>query len=1056
MANFFDKFDEPGANDAPANPLRVTVGGPIGAGNFFDQFDEQPPQRSGMGMNAAAGLNEGIYGTLGAPVDIAAGAINMGVRGINAMTGSEIPTIDEPFGGSRSIARGFGTIGVPDPATVQASDGGEKLMRAAGQGAGYMLAPELAVRGGAQMLGKTLSPLVEGLIGTSRSAPELAGNAVIGATAGGAGSMAGQLAPEPLKPIAEMAGNLIGGGVGALAANAPRMAREGGRMGAEYLAPLTAPGQERIAATTLRDAATDPLAVRQSLESGANELVPGSRPTTFQQSGDMGLGGLERSVATRAPEEFMQRRAEQNIARSDALGGIQAQGHPEAVVNALRQNLADLDESTNLALTAATTRARHATAQLRGDGTPESYGASMRQTLADAETAAREREGVLWKAVDPDEKLALDVSAIQKEARSIVEKMPASAKPFEGEERGILQTAAGFQGVMPFSEVVALRTRVSTDMRRELSRYGSTPVYARLSQLRGAIEQQIEAAVAGKAAQEAEAVASGALRQEDTMLSQWEAAFASSAENWLGERARNVGANSVAGAGANGPARPPSISPAYGSQGQGRGRPYDTPGNSGVPGDAGLIPNFDEAALERLREATDATKQRAQTFGRGPVGDTLRRSGQEGPFNVPSSVVPQKFFRPGPRGYQDVAALRGAVNTPEAMSTVRDYAISTLRRTAEEPNGVLDANRVRAWRDKHADALRAFPEIDQMLANPIQASETMVRLAAERKQAMDTYQAGLVGRLIGVQDPADVVRMVGGVFSAQNSATVMRRLVAETSANPEALNGLRKAVADHITQRLTSNTEAATSGQSLLRSDAFQQFIRQNEAALKEVLKPEEIGVLKAIAADLQRSNRSLNAVRIPGQSNTAQDRTSLAKANQQPSLLLRLVTLGGQFTAGMAATGGPWGGIAAAIGGEAVAAMRKAGLQKVDNIITDAMLNPERARLLLQTAGDPREAANIGRRLMESYRRSTTLPAINLMDADMGERPPISPGLPNNARRSQAQEQTRQRIAGTIMGVPPAPAPMPTLSTSAPSPMAEQIRQVILGNGSRGVGQAR
>ncbi len=51
---------------------------------------------------------------------------------------------------------------------------------------------------------------------------------------------------------------------------------------------------------------------------------------------------------------------------------------------------------------------------------------------------------------------------------------------------------------MPFNEVTALRSRVSTAMREELSQNGQTPVYARLSQLRGAIERTIESAVEGK------------------------------------------------------------------------------------------------------------------------------------------------------------------------------------------------------------------------------------------------------------------------------------------------------------------------------------------------------------------------------------------------------------------------------------------------------------------------------------------------------------------------------------------------------------------------------
>lgn len=67
--------------------------------------DDQPKKASGIARNITAGLNEGIYSVLGAPVDLARGAINLGVRGINYAAGTSIPTIpSDSFGGSQSIA----------------------------------------------------------------------------------------------------------------------------------------------------------------------------------------------------------------------------------------------------------------------------------------------------------------------------------------------------------------------------------------------------------------------------------------------------------------------------------------------------------------------------------------------------------------------------------------------------------------------------------------------------------------------------------------------------------------------------------------------------------------------------------------------------------------------------------------------------------------------------------------------------------------------------------------------------------------------------------------
>lgn len=978
----------PTATDATGGrTLRISVT-PSNAPNLVpvdhDPFAEQPA--GGVGMNLTAGANEAIYNTLGAPVDAATWVLNKGIGGLNSIAGTDLQPITDPFGGSQSISRGFGLLGVPDPQSIQANSSGEKIARAMGQGAGYMLAPELAVRGVAQAAGAGVNGLVAALAGRSAGAADALGNAAVGALAGGTGSIAGQIAPEPYRPLAELGGNLLGGGIGALAVNTPRMVSEAGRMAGDYLAPFTPSGQERVAAQSLRDAASDPSAVRGALDTPPAPLVPGSQPTTFQQTGDMGLGGLERTAMTRNPEAFMQRAADQNAARQSALGAIQLEGSPEAVVNVLRQRLADIDTATGDALNAARASARDQTAALGGAGTPEGYGSTLRQMLTDAENARRARERALWAAVDPDGTLALEATTIRDEARKIGTGLPRSAKPMEGEEAGIIGAASNYRDVMPFSEVTALRSRVSTAMRQELSANGQTPVYARLARLRGAIENALEGVVAGKAARDAEAVAAGQMRPEDTILAKWEAAISAGKDRWLADRAGGVGQEAVGYRGGPASTGQGTILSSPRSQSQGRSRFNDTAGAEGVSRGGTLTPNFDAEALGRLREANDATKARAQTYGVGSVAEALRRSGQQGPYNMPAAVVPSRFFRPGPRGFEDMQALRTAANSPEAMTSIRDYAVSTLRKAAEEADGTLNPSKVATWRRQYADALRAIPELDRMLAGPVEAAETVARLAAERKQALDTYQAGLVGRLLGLSDPADVSRAIGSVFTSQAPVETMRRLVQEASRTPEAMAGLRKAVADHLSRRVTSFVEAATTGQRRLQADGFQRFVDQNQAALREVFGPEEMDTLHGIAADIMRSQRSLNAVRIPGQSNTAQDVAAMVANDRNATWFTRLLASAGPGLAG-AAVVGPWTGLAAAVGGNVLMNARKAGLERVDDIIADAMLNPERARLLLMQAGNPRDTAAIGRALSDSYRRSTTLPAWNELERD--NRPP-------------------------------------------------------------------
>lgn len=941
----------------------------------------QPAQPSGMWNNVTAGLNEAIYGTLGAPVDAATWLFNKAAGQVRGMTGAPVRNIEAPVGGSQWLAGVGEKVGVNDPAKVQAVGAGEKLLRAGAAGAAGMIAPEavLGALGRAGVVGEGALNALGQVFGRSASVGDAAVNAGVGAAAGVGGQVAGEVVSEPWKPLAQTIGGMAGAGVGVGAVAAGRGVAGLPQAWRDFR--LSDPAtQERVAGERLQQWATDPAAVRDTLDAAAaskqvglptepgavaRNLVAGSEPTTFQLTGDMGLGALERASAAQNPAEFMQRRADQNTARVGALEAIQPKGAPEQVVNSLRQNLAALDQQTGQVLQGATTRAQGAAAAIGGEGAPEAYGGAIRQNIMHARAAAKERERALWQAVDPAGDLNLPATGVRDMARTIVKGLEKSAAPLAGEEAATIGLAARYPDVVPFREMTALRSRVSDAMRQEMLANGQSRVYARLSQLRGAIERDIENAVAAKAEMEQQAVQAGAMSEEDTiasMLAKWEQDRGA----WYDRRATaEMGQGVSEGGGGNASFGSSRVPPAYGTQGQGRSGPRNSASDPGVQGSGflpnGLQPNFDAGAADRLKAASEATKQRAQTFDAGRVGSTIQRSGAAGPFQMEASVVPGRFFVPGPRGYEAMQALRTAA--PNAVAQVREYAISTLRKAAQSPlDGTLDPAKVQAWRQKHADALRAMPEVEQTLASPVAASEAMAKAAADRKAALDAFEQGAVARLLNVSDPADVTKTIGGTFSRQDAVQQMARLARETAGNEEARNGLRKAVADYINLRFIGNTEGAASGTDMMRSDAFQQFLRQSVPALKQVLSGPEIMTLQAVAADLKRSNRSLAAVKLPGGSNTTQDMNAVAKAAGAQSWLARILSPGALASAGAAAGSVTAGGIGAAAGagggaqlGRVIEAMRQAGLQSVDDIVRDALLNPERARALLaQVKGEP------------------------------------------------------------------------------------------------------
>ncbi len=423
---------------------------------------------------------------------------------------------------------------------------------------------------------------------------------------------------------------------------------------------------------------------------------------------------------------------------------------------------------------------------------------------------------------------------------------------------------------------------------------------------------------------------------------------------WYADRAVSAGMGASTGNSAptNASVRSSRVSAIPRTEGQSELEFRGAAGNPGIQETA--TPTFDQAARERLNAATAATRDRARAFNQGVVGQILRTRGDRGNFQMTDAAVPGNIFRPGPLGYEAVQAFRRAIgNDDQALGALQDAAAASARRYAQRPDGTIDAAKLQRWRNMHADALRTLPEdVTREFADAGRAATAIDAAAQARRTALDAYQQGAIGRLIGVNDPADVVKTVGGIFSRNDATASMQRLTQEVARDPDARDGLRKAVIDYMYGRFVSNTEAATTRVGQMKSDTFQGFVRQNRAALRQVFSEAEVNALSAIAADLQRASRSLTAVRIPGQSNTAQD--TIAALEKKPeghgSLLTQAILAGaaGYEVHGMK---GAALGLAGAFGKYFTHKLREAGMEKVEDLVKQAMLDPDTARHLLSRA---------------------------------------------------------------------------------------------------------
>lgn len=604
------------------------------------------------------------------------------------------------------------------------------------------------------------------------------------AATGAFGQFAGSEAARRMGfgPEVQSALGMVGGlGGGALGEGGVRAFSAGKQAAANALNPFAAAfnrgAAETQAGAALQRGATNPTAVRASLAE-PGELVLGSQPTTFQQTGDMGLGAMERGVRGKNPELFKALEAEQNKQRVEALQGIQQGG-----------NAGEL-----------------------------SAGISQAQEEADA------AEGQLWKSVDPDKSITGSVVTTKLASQDIQGGIAQSAKQPSGEEAAIYDAADKLPAVAPLSELLALRSRVSTAMREEFRASGKSATYARLTQLRGAIQDNLENTINDKVAADDQSVQTGQLPAPQSARAKLEQALADARSQGL-----SVSFGRTALSGGAGPAGPIGATDISGTALPPGGESGGPAGNP--PGAGG--PTFDQAAASRLAAATAATKENARVFG-----------------------------------------------------------------------------------------------------NPV------------------------VQKVLGVTDPADVTKTIGTILRGRTAVQDMGAIAEAAAKSSGGMDGLRQAVADHISNTLLSNTEAGTSGVPVIKADQFQTFVRTNRPALSKVFSDQELDTLDSIAADIQRAKRSDTALKLAG-SNTLQDLAASGIMPQAVSRGLRGATdlmgmiLGGALGEHAGPLGEAVGGAAGAVVSEGVQALRNAGINRVSDLVTQAMLKPEVARQLLAKVPD-------------------------------------------------------------------------------------------------------
>lgn len=766
--------------------------------------DEAPAQPIGERLDRLVGQfgsggNRDLSKTLGFPVDTA-----------NAVLGAVgVPVSDEPFLGSKFIHERFmPTPQEPETALERVVDriGGEVGAALPMLGAGLALrgaaavAPFDAARGAASVApfaersavaaGRIASPMLQTLANALASTPPSKLAAMETALAASSGTGAG-VAREmfPDSPTAELAGQLVGTFGPAVAHSIVS------RLTKSTLARLKAPQPEdleREVGEIIDNATRDAgMSVTDGIaqRNQIRETIPGFAPTTAEVTNAPALIGMERAQTAASPTF-------KNAFRS------RFSESGDAIKNAFERipgipkgqaSIVDTQATIRRALDERLAAARAAAEQqiaLRPRITTNEAGAIIRDQLTIADADFRTAANRLFDRVDEAGRVRLPFGDIVTEAAEMVERRPR------------------FEAVDD-----------TPDIARELHRFANNDAMQHA--------QQRIAELGTDASEDAvEALRRGAVADSTISFDELRS---------LRSRVLNDIRMEVGGTNNRNKVRKLEIL---------RDR---IEGTLDQLGDSEQFPDV----AQSYREANAFYRDGVRRLRSGTVAEVMRRD-VTGRMRVGENEVFSRFFRPGEKGLATAEDFNAAVRTPEGRAAFADAALNSLAETADT-NGRLSATRLAAWRQKHADALRALPEIDAETRTIADAQRRLEQASLTAQRGVDEVERSAAGLMLNMDPDKAAARVLTG----NRPAYEIRRMRQLIGTDRQALNGLRRAVWDHIGQAAEGGERSLFTDEALLHPTKLKALMRRHHEPLRALYSEEELRQLQTILRATEIAQRS-------------------------------------------------------------------------------------------------------------------------------------------------------------------------------------------------------
>lgn len=337
-------------------------------------------------------------------------------------------------------------------------------------------------------------------------------------------------------------------------------------------------------------------------------------------------------------------------------------------------------------------------------------------------------------------------------------------------------------------------------------------------------------------------------------------------------------------------------------------------------------------------QARQATRKRKEDFFEGPVAPILApgTSGLGG-YKYLESDLPRKYFTSTPAAEQKIGALlqsAGAERAPVIAQDLSDYALDDLRNKAMK-TGTLNEGVFNNWLLRNKEGIDAIPGLRDKVKSFQDAQQSLTDAVTQKNKLLEAYQDS-AARFFLKDDPQKAIERA---FTAPEAGQTFSDLVKLTQGNAAALGGLKRGIIDHILNKFSQGNG--------FNGTKLQEFIGSNQQALESLFGKDGLKTMNAIGLDLERMGT--NAI-----SNKPLEKAAPVMESLIHGLYLGVPGAASGAIGSMIGDGGTTliGTGLGVMGGEMIRALHRSNINKVEDLVRRAMMDPKLAHDLMIKAG--------------------------------------------------------------------------------------------------------